>query len=163
MNNKKICIIGLGYVGLPLAHAFSEKYEVVGCWSYAYLSRWIVLEKGLKSLYDMSNKECIRQGVLDWLEYLDGKVSKVPVRIKDFSVQTQNIPKLSFITELLGTCNSIKTALDSTDKYRAKRNRIAHKTEEFRSEENYLGYREVVDKAIAQLIAKLSQKINTRK
>lgn len=27
---KKICIIGLGYVGLPLAHAFSSKYEVVG-------------------------------------------------------------------------------------------------------------------------------------
>ena len=29
MKNK-ICIIGLGYVGLPLAHAFSEKYEVIG-------------------------------------------------------------------------------------------------------------------------------------
>jgi UDP-N-acetyl-D-glucosamine/UDP-N-acetyl-D-galactosamine dehydrogenase len=27
---KKICIIGLGYVGLPLAHAFSSKFEVVG-------------------------------------------------------------------------------------------------------------------------------------
>jgi len=27
---RKICIIGLGYVGLPLAHAFSKKYEVVG-------------------------------------------------------------------------------------------------------------------------------------
>lgn len=26
----KIAIIGLGYVGLPLAHAFSEKYDVVG-------------------------------------------------------------------------------------------------------------------------------------
>ncbi|MCK9491407.1 MAG: nucleotide sugar dehydrogenase [Sulfurimonas sp.] len=26
----KICIVGLGYVGLPLAHAFSSKYEVVG-------------------------------------------------------------------------------------------------------------------------------------
>lgn len=26
----KICIIGLGYVGLPLAHAFSSKYQVVG-------------------------------------------------------------------------------------------------------------------------------------
>lgn len=26
----KICIIGLGYVGLPLAHAFSKKYSVVG-------------------------------------------------------------------------------------------------------------------------------------
>ena len=30
MNNDKICIIGLGYVGLPLAHAFSSKYKVVG-------------------------------------------------------------------------------------------------------------------------------------
>ncbi len=29
MKNK-ICIIGLGYVGLPLAHAFSAKYDVVG-------------------------------------------------------------------------------------------------------------------------------------
>jgi len=30
MLHKKITIIGLGYVGLPLAYAFSEKYEVVG-------------------------------------------------------------------------------------------------------------------------------------
>ncbi len=30
MNNSRLAIIGLGYVGLPLAHAFSEKYEVVG-------------------------------------------------------------------------------------------------------------------------------------
>jgi UDP-N-acetyl-D-galactosamine dehydrogenase len=30
MKNKKICLIGLGYVGLPLAHAFSSKYNVVG-------------------------------------------------------------------------------------------------------------------------------------
>ncbi|MDD5548210.1 MAG: nucleotide sugar dehydrogenase, partial [Sulfurovaceae bacterium] len=28
--SDKICIIGLGYVGLPLAHAFSSKYKVVG-------------------------------------------------------------------------------------------------------------------------------------
>jgi len=28
--NKKICIIGLGYVGLPLAHAFAKKFDVVG-------------------------------------------------------------------------------------------------------------------------------------
>ncbi|SFV52699.1 UDP-glucose dehydrogenase [hydrothermal vent metagenome] len=29
-NNYKIAIIGLGYVGLPLAHAFSSKYSVIG-------------------------------------------------------------------------------------------------------------------------------------
>ena len=30
MMQNKIAIIGLGYVGLPLAHAFSEKYNVIG-------------------------------------------------------------------------------------------------------------------------------------
>ncbi len=28
--DKKIAVIGLGYVGLPLAHAFSSKYKVIG-------------------------------------------------------------------------------------------------------------------------------------
>lgn len=30
IKNSKICVIGLGYVGLPLAAAFSSKYDVVG-------------------------------------------------------------------------------------------------------------------------------------
>ena len=30
MNNQKICLIGLGYVGLPLAIAFAEKFQVIG-------------------------------------------------------------------------------------------------------------------------------------
>ena len=30
LRNKKIAIIGLGYVGLPLAVAFAEKYKVIG-------------------------------------------------------------------------------------------------------------------------------------
>ena len=30
ITDSKICIIGLGYVGLPLAHAFASKYPVVG-------------------------------------------------------------------------------------------------------------------------------------
>ncbi len=30
MNNTKICVIGLGYVGLPLARLFSTKYSTVG-------------------------------------------------------------------------------------------------------------------------------------
>ena len=31
LNNIKISIIGLGYVGLPLAIAFADKFQVVGC------------------------------------------------------------------------------------------------------------------------------------
>jgi UDP-N-acetyl-D-galactosamine dehydrogenase len=30
LKDKKIAIIGLGYVGLPLAVAFAEKYKVIG-------------------------------------------------------------------------------------------------------------------------------------
>ena len=30
IQNSKLAIIGLGYVGLPLAHAFAKKYKVVG-------------------------------------------------------------------------------------------------------------------------------------
>ncbi len=30
MKSTKICVIGLGYVGLPLARLFSTKYETVG-------------------------------------------------------------------------------------------------------------------------------------
>lgn len=30
MDNVKICVIGLGYVGLPLARLFSTKYETIG-------------------------------------------------------------------------------------------------------------------------------------
>lgn len=30
METKKICVIGLGYVGLPLARLFSTKYETIG-------------------------------------------------------------------------------------------------------------------------------------
>jgi len=30
MKNKTVCIVGLGYVGLPLAEAFSKHLKVIG-------------------------------------------------------------------------------------------------------------------------------------
>ena len=48
----KIAVIGLGYVGLPLAYAFSEKYQVIG---YDHNSTRInELEKGFDSLNQLS-------------------------------------------------------------------------------------------------------------
>ena len=57
MKNK-ICIVGLGYVGLPLAHAFSSKYEVVGF----DISKWRIDE--LTSGYDRTlelSKEQVKE------------------------------------------------------------------------------------------------------
>ena len=141
----------------------ASKYEKAKCWSYAYLSRWVVLENGLKPLFDHHNKELIRKGAVEWLDYLDGKTKTVPDKIASFSLQTQTIPAPKFITETLGTCNSITNAINSGDKFRRKRNQIAHTAEESQSEIKYLEYKEVVDKAIKQLITQLSKKINTKK
>ena len=30
IKEKKICVVGLGYVGLPLARLFSTKYQTIG-------------------------------------------------------------------------------------------------------------------------------------
>ena len=136
------------------------KYEAVKCWEYAYLTRWVVLERGLKSLYNIYNKQRIRASALEWLEYLNGKATKAPDKIKDFSVDTQNIPRYKLIEELLGTANSIKIAIDSGEKFRPKRNAIAHKADGLKSEKTYLEYRQAIDSAITQLIKKLSEKIN---
>jgi len=52
---EKIAIIGLGYVGLPLAHAFSKKYEVVG---YDIVqSRVDELNKGYDRTLELDNKQ----------------------------------------------------------------------------------------------------------
>lgn len=126
------------------------------------MARWVVLEKGLKSLYDSHTRECIRKGAIEWIEYLDGKVTTAPNKIKNFTIQTQDIPSYKFISELLGACKKVEVALKSDGKYRPKRNRIAHKAEEFKSENNYLEYRKAIDAAIEQLLTKLSRKTNAK-
>ena len=45
MNQPKIAIIGLGYVGLPLARLFATKYAVVGFDIIQSESVNLVLEK----------------------------------------------------------------------------------------------------------------------
>jgi len=51
----KIAIIGLGYVGLPLAHAFSEKHKVIG-FDIA-LDRIDDLMKGLDKTLELSSAQ----------------------------------------------------------------------------------------------------------
>jgi len=60
----KICVIGLGYVGLPLAHAFSSKYKVIGF----DISQWRIdeLSKGYDRTLELSTeqvKEAIKNGM----------------------------------------------------------------------------------------------------
>ncbi|WP_419678373.1 Vi polysaccharide biosynthesis UDP-N-acetylglucosamine C-6 dehydrogenase TviB [Aliarcobacter lanthieri] len=81
---SKICVIGLGYVGLPLAHAFSSKYEVVGF----DISKWRIDE--LSSGYDRTLeltesqvKEAIENGMKFSLDIND---------IKDCNIYIVTVP-----------------------------------------------------------------------
>ena len=61
---NKICVIGLGYVGLPLAHAFSFKYQVVGF----DISKWRIdeLSSGHDRTLELSKEqvnEAIKNGM----------------------------------------------------------------------------------------------------
>ncbi len=63
MKNSKICIVGLGYVGLPLAHAFSKKYTVVGF--DIYKERIDELNSGFDRTLELTSeqiKESIKNG-----------------------------------------------------------------------------------------------------
>jgi len=55
MNDTRIAIIGLGYVGLPLAVAFSKKYTVIGF--DINKSRIEALRDGIDSTLEVSNEE----------------------------------------------------------------------------------------------------------
>ncbi|MDN5127473.1 Vi polysaccharide biosynthesis UDP-N-acetylglucosamine C-6 dehydrogenase TviB [Aliarcobacter butzleri] len=81
---NKICVIGLGYVGLPLAHAFSSKYEVVGF----DISKWRIDE--LSSGYDRTLEltenqvnEAIKNGMKFSLDIND---------IKDCNIYIVTVP-----------------------------------------------------------------------
>lgn len=80
----KIAIIGLGYVGLPLAHAFSKKYSVVGF----DIAQWRIDElcKGVDRTLELSEKqvnEAIKNGLLFTLNTND---------IKDCNIYIVTVP-----------------------------------------------------------------------
>ena len=54
-NNTKIAIIGLGYVGLPLARLFATKYSVVG--DDINNDRDSELKEGIDSTLEIENEE----------------------------------------------------------------------------------------------------------
>jgi len=122
MQNKKlstinsklsIAVIGLGYVGLPLAHAFSFKYKVVGF----DIARWRIdeLRSGCDRTLELSEtqvKEAIKNGM---------KFTNVLDEIEDCNIYIVTVPtpidkhKKPDLTPLLKASESIGKVLKKDD------------------------------------------------
>lgn len=66
MNENKIAVIGLGYVGLPLAAAFSETYPVVGF--DIYQTRIDELRQAYDRTLELSSEQ-LRQAITNKMEF----------------------------------------------------------------------------------------------
>ena len=64
MSSKKIAIIGLGYVGLPLAVEFGKKFSTLGF--DINKSRVLELSKGIDSTLECSSQELKEAKLLNY-------------------------------------------------------------------------------------------------
>ena len=111
--NYKIAIIGLGYVGLPLAHAFSSKYKVVGF----DIAQWRIdeLRTGIDRTLELS-KEQVNEAIANKMQF-----SNLLEDIADCNIYIVTVPtpidkhKKPDLTPLLKASESIGSVLKKDD------------------------------------------------
>jgi UDP-N-acetyl-D-galactosamine dehydrogenase len=109
----KICVIGLGYVGLPLAHAFSEKYDVVGF--DINKSRIDELNSGFDRTEELSEsqvKEAINNGMKFSLDLEDIKDCNIYIVTVPTPIDRNNKPDL---TPLIKSSQTVGKVLKKDD------------------------------------------------
>ncbi|MEA3315111.1 MAG: nucleotide sugar dehydrogenase, partial [Campylobacterota bacterium] len=112
MKNK-ICIIGLGYVGLPLAHAFSEKYEVIGL--DINKARVDELNSGFDRTLELTNeqvKESQKNGIFFTTNIEDTKDCNIYIVTVPTPIDNTNEPDL---TPIIKSTESIAKILKKDD------------------------------------------------
>ena len=113
MRKYKIAVIGLGYVGLPLAHAFSKKYEVVGF----DIAQWRIdeLRNGIDRTLELS-KEQVNEAIANKMAF-----TNVLEEIADCNIYIVTVPtpidkhKKPDLTPLLKASESIGKVLKKDD------------------------------------------------
>jgi len=113
IQDAKIAVIGLGYVGLPLAHAFSEKYKVVGF----DIAQWRIdeLRSGHDRTLELSDDQ-VKDAIANGMEFTN-KLDD----IADCNVYIVTVPtpidehKRPDLTPLIKASESIGKVLKSGD------------------------------------------------
>jgi UDP-N-acetyl-D-galactosamine dehydrogenase len=110
---NKITIIGLGYVGLPLAHAFSSKYKVIGF--DINKERIDELKSGFDRTLELSEaqvKEAIDNGIEFSTDIKDAKDYNIYIVTVPTPINSDNEPDL---TPLIKSSQAIGTVLKKGD------------------------------------------------
>ena len=110
---NKIAVIGLGYVGLPLAHAFSLKYEVVGF----DIAQWRIdeLKKGIDRTLELSTKQ-VNEAIANKMSFTNSLEE-----IRDCNIYIVTVPtpidkhKKPDLTPLIKASESIGSVLKKDD------------------------------------------------
>ena len=113
MDNVKIAVIGLGYVGLPLAHAFSEKYEVVGF----DIAQWRIdeLNSGLDRTLELNDAQ-VKEALANNMKF-----TNILENIADCNIYIVTVPtpidkhKKPDLTPLIKASESIGKVLKKDD------------------------------------------------
>lgn len=109
----KICVIGLGYVGLPLAQAFSSKYQVVGF--DINQKRIEELNSGFDRTEELTNEqvnEAIKNGIKFSLNIEDIRNCNIFIVTVPTPIDKNNRPNL---TPLIKSSQTVGKVLKSND------------------------------------------------
>lgn len=131
----------------------AQDYEKLEYWEMAYISYWSILETGLKLFATTSLRKQLHDKIKNWNDYLTGVNNIKPNKITNFSVQyaSHNIPKIKDIEIVLGTLPNVARIIDSSGKWRKKRNDIAHNANRFKDKILFLEYKQDIIGAIEEL------------
>jgi len=111
--NSKIAVIGLGYVGLPLAYAFSEKYFVIGL--DINEDRILELNRGFDRTLELNNKQmedALSNGLSFTAELNDVATCNIYIVTVPTPINEENEPDL---TPLIKSSESIGSILKKDD------------------------------------------------
>ncbi len=110
---NKIAIIGLGYVGLPLAHAFASRYQVVGF----DISQWRIdeLSKGYDRTLEL-NEEQVKEAIANGMQFTNNLEGIADCNIYIVTVPTPiDKHKKPDLTPLIKASESIGKVLKKDD------------------------------------------------
>jgi len=113
MKNNKIAVIGLGYVGLPLAHAFSSKYKVIGF----DIAQWRIdeLMSGVDRTLELSEDQ-VKEALANGMEFTNKLENIADCNIYIVTVPTPiDKHKKPDLTPLIKASESIGKVLKKND------------------------------------------------